>query len=129
MKQLVWILAGITLFLRRGHSHDVSWLGLAWLLAIDIPVTYLLNQDMARASSLGDPARELVETVAEETTDHLQKAALTGLGVPEHLAEGYAMSRKAGSPQEIGLGCRAWANIIWTAGMAVISIALLAGWR
>jgi hypothetical protein len=79
---------------------------------------------MRRGLPFGDPAREFTKEIGSQMVDESKKAALNGVGMPEHLVEGYFMSKDAREMGEgkFGLGCRIWANLVWTFGLAAVSI-------
>jgi hypothetical protein len=125
MKQLVWLLAVVTLIVGRRHFHSDRWVLLAVLLVIDFFSTPLLNRDLMRKGiRLGNPGREIAKEVASQIGDEGKKSMLKGVGVPEHLVEGYFLSKDARGNEEEkwGLGSRVWANIVWTFLIAGISI-------
>jgi hypothetical protein len=121
MKQLVWLLAVVALIVGRRHYHSDRWGLLALLLVIDFISTPLLNRDLMRKDiHFGNPGKE----IAEEVGDEGKKWVLKGVGFPEHLLEGYFMSKAARETKEEkwGLGSRILANIVWTLMIAGVSI-------
>jgi hypothetical protein len=111
----------VTLLVGRRHYHSDRWVLLAILLVIDLISTPLLNRDLMRKGvRYGNPGREIAKEIGEED----KKSVLKGVGFPEHLVEGYFMSKDARGNEEEkwGLGSRVWANILWTFLIAVGSI-------
>jgi len=84
------------LIVGRGHYHSDRWILLAVLLVIDLISTPLLNGDLMRKDSrFGNPGKKIAKEIGEEG----KKWVLKGVGFPEHLVEGYLLSKEA-SPAE-----------------------------
>lgn len=82
---------------------------------LDLFSTPLLNRDLMRKGiRLGNPGRQIASEVATQIGDEGKKSVPKGAGVPEHLVEGYFMSKEELGKEEEkwGLGSRMWANIL-----------------
>lgn len=72
----------------------------------------------------GNPGRDIGREIRTQVGNESKKAALRGIGIPEHLVEGYFMSKEGREMGEtkFGLGTRILANLVWTFGIAGLSI-------
>lgn len=125
MKQLVWLLAIVTLFVGRTHYQSNRWGMLAVLLVIDLISTRLINRDLIQQRvDIGNPVKEITESMARQIGDEGKKSGLKAFGFPENVTEAYFMSKdaKEAGEQKFSLTTRIWANIVWTIAIAGLSI-------